>query len=295
MLEDDPYSDSGSEFCVSSESASESAQSESSEAESSPEKSPPRSRRQNFTTNFSKTDAKRKKNQRKYVIKTDDYFAHHSNKSILTSNHTMDKLETPRLPQDQLQKLLKTAKIPEEHKESLKRINDNNSSHFQKWLYLLQENFNILLYGLGSKRKLLQQFQDECLNNDPVIVVNGFFPTLNVKDVLEGILEVMGPKEGVANVFEACETIAEEFEGRPDVRLYLIVHNIEGEMLRNSKSQTVLAKLAAVENIHLIASIDHINAPLGEFFFVFLIFNWKNSIILCISFEFSIQNIVLKV
>lgn len=267
MLEDDPYSDSGSEFCVSSESESESEESENSEAESSPDKSPLKPRKQNFTQNFSKTASKRKKNQKKYVIKTDDYFSHHSNKTILTSNHTLDKLETPRLPQDQLQKLLKTTKIPEEHKKSLKRINESNASHFQKWLYLLQENFNVLLYGLGSKRKLLQQFQDECLSNEPVIVVNGFFPTLNVKDVLEGILEVMGPEESVTNVFDACETIAEAFESRPDVHLYLIVHNIEGEMLRNSKSQTVLAKLAAVENIHLIASIDHINAPLGEYFY----------------------------
>ncbi|GLH01025.1 GH22255, partial [Gryllus bimaculatus] len=45
-------------------------------------------------------------------------------------------------------------------------------------------------------------------------------------------------------------------------RLFLVIHNIDGVMLRNDKCQEVLASLSSTPNIHLIASIDHISAPL---------------------------------
>lgn len=67
----------------------------------------------------------------------------------------------------------------------------------------------------------------------------------------------------------------------------LVIHNIDGSMLRNSVAQvpvvvapgisriptdtafiffpqTALSTLAAVPSIYLLASIDHINAPLSE-------------------------------
>ncbi len=47
-----------------------------------------------------------------------------------------------------------------------------------------------------------------------------------------------------------------------DDRIYLLIHNIDGPMLRNDKTQSALARLASQPNVHLICSIDHINAPL---------------------------------
>lgn len=35
-------------------------------------------------------------------------------------------------------------------------------------------------------------------------------------------------------------------------------------MLRGEKTQTALGQLASLPNLHLVASIDHINGPLGE-------------------------------
>lgn len=209
---------------------------------------------------------KAKSKQKTYIIKTDDYFSNHSSKKSVTSNHTLDKLETPRLPQDQLQKLLRNMEVSQEHIDALNELSETNKKHFAKWSYLLHENFNILLYGLGSKRNILKQFQ-ESLSDSPVIVVNGFFPTLSLKDILDSIASgVLDLKELSANPYEACEIIEEEFARQPELHLYLIIHNIDGEMLRNAKTQNVLSKLAAINNIHLLASIDHINGPLSEIF-----------------------------
>lgn len=51
----------------------------------------------------------------------------------------------------------------------------------------------------------------------------------------------------------------------PDNHIYLIIHNIDGPMLRGEKNQQALGQLASIPNMHLLASIDHINAPLGLF------------------------------
>lgn len=43
--------------------------------------------------------------------------------------------------------------------------------------------FNIVLYGLGSKRDLLERFRATMLQGSIHIVINGFFPGISVKSV----------------------------------------------------------------------------------------------------------------
>lgn len=50
----------------------------------------------------------------------------------------------------------------------------------------------------------------------------------------------------------------------PDLQVYLLIHNIDGPMLRGEKTQSALGQLASLPNLHLVASLDHINAPLGR-------------------------------
>ncbi|KAK9871286.1 hypothetical protein WA026_011556 [Henosepilachna vigintioctopunctata] len=263
----DPFSDSGSEYQCSEESSE-------SEEENSQESTNSDSSDHDPNVKCSKMPSKILKNikitkvpnankNKKYTLNTDDYFCNQASKKIVTSDHTLEKLETPRLAQDQIQKLLKNMKLSENHQECMKKLYKQNKSMFTKWLYVLHENFNILVYGLGSKKKLIEEFSDEFLQNSPVIVVNGFFPSLSIKDILDGIItNLLELKRNPANVYECCDIIEQEFGSIHDTHLYLIIHNIDGEMLRNNKAQNVLARLAAVKNIHLIASIDHINAPL---------------------------------
>lgn len=46
-----------------------------------------------------------------------------------------------------------------------------------------RNNFNLLLYGLGSKRTVVNQFRREMLKDAVQVVVNGFFPSLTIKNV----------------------------------------------------------------------------------------------------------------
>ncbi|XP_065092456.1 origin recognition complex subunit 2 [Ochlerotatus camptorhynchus] len=204
-----------------------------------------------------------KKADLNYVLQSNEYFSSHSSSKVVTSDSTLDRLNTPRLPHDHLFRLLKELRGSTEHQKAIQELHDEYEGYFTKWLFLMNEGYNILLYGLGSKRNLLQAFHRKVLANQPVIVVNGFFPTLTVKDILEAITcDVLDLSVHSANFHELVDIIEEEFSYLPDTHLFLIVHNLDGTMLRNSKAQNILARLAKIDNIHLLASIDHINTPL---------------------------------
>lgn len=154
--------------------------------------------------------------------------------------------------------------LSNEHKNKIAELNDSYHHLFDRWLYVLSQNFNIILYGIGSKRLILQHFQNDKLKKMPCIVVNGFFPSLSIKNILDTI--VIGLLENTqvpSNVSEVSTLISTQLIEN-DLDLFLIIHNIDGVMLRNAKVQATLASLSQINNIHVIATIDHINAPLRK-------------------------------
>lgn len=66
-------------------------------------------------------------------------------------------------------------------------------------------------------------------------------------------------KETFNNITEQITWIKNKGFGRHDV--YIIIHNIDGEAFRGYEVQSYMALLAEIRGIHIIASIDHINAP----------------------------------
>ena len=49
-----------------------------------------------------------------------------------------------------------------------------------------------------------------------------------------------------------------------DAEVYLMVHNIDGPSLQFGREQELLCRLGSVRGLHLVASVDHINAPLRQ-------------------------------
>lgn len=50
-----------------------------------------------------------------------------------------------------------------------------------------------------------------------------------------------------------------------DCFVCVVIHNIDGPGLRDSETQQYLARLASCTHIRMVASIDHVNAPLCKF------------------------------
>jgi origin recognition complex subunit 2 len=152
---------------------------------------------------------------------------------------------------------------------------------YRRWFQLLRAGFNVLLYGFGSKKALLEDFEKRFCVDGGVIVVNGFFPSLKPKQVLVAAAAALsgqdasqGGTSGANDANSKVESattesllaqIASATKGSRDAkpkRLYIVLHNIDGSQLRSSEAQALLGELASMDRVHLIASIDHVNAPL---------------------------------
>lgn len=196
------------------------------------------------------------------VAKAEDYFSHQSDaKKIATSDHTLNHLQTPRLSPEALQMLL--SDVTASHPVERKNLVESHVQMFSQWMISLCENFSIFLYGLGSKKLLISQFQEQYLSDFDNIVINGFFPSLTLKSILNTITEDILDHTGSFHSFhDQLEFIKNVYESPDAEPLFIVVHNLDGPMLRSDKVQTTFASLASLSRVHLIASIDHINAPL---------------------------------
>lgn len=149
-------------------------------------------------------------------------------------------------------------------------------SVYDYWIFQISNGFNILMHGVGSKRNLLEDFYKQVLSNSCHLVINGFFPGLTVKQILTQLTsEVFGHSgtfktdiEHAHYIKKALEAKKEEVKGSKlklkDAcqEIFFVIHNIDGPSLRGENSQTCLSILAQSPSIHILASMDHINAPL---------------------------------
>ncbi|KAJ1810271.1 Origin recognition complex subunit 2 [Coemansia sp. RSA 2598] len=183
----------------------------------------------------------------------------HTTKGSKTSDNTLSKL--PPLSQAECRAIL--SKVSVKHKNELVLLETLHRRQFNQWYFELSCGFNLVFYGYGSKRRLLNALATSLSAKAPAVIVNGYFPTLNFKQTLEKIItEVLGFGDTTGSVADLASLISGYFDskGRAVDRMYMVVHNIDGPCLR--KHQTALAVLASCKNIHLMASIDHIEAPL---------------------------------
>ncbi|KAL0077033.1 origin recognition complex subunit 2-domain-containing protein [Phycomyces blakesleeanus] len=181
--------------------------------------------------------------------------------SAKTSNNTLSKLAV--LNPKEFNDILASA--PKKHDIEIKRLLNAHRSYFSQWVFELHSGFNLIFYGYGSKRRLLNDFAQSSLSNGPLIVINGFFPSINIKDILLKITSgALNITCSTGQVLEHAAVICDYFsdDEREFDHLYLVIHNLDGANLRNERAQTVLSMLANSPNIHLIASVDHINAGL---------------------------------
>ncbi|KAI8647909.1 origin recognition complex subunit 2-domain-containing protein [Parasitella parasitica] len=193
--------------------------------------------------------------------------------SSKTSNNTLSKLQV--LEPQEFHQILQSA--PKKHRNEIAILSEMHKQHFPQWFFELQSGFNLLFYGYGSKRNLLNEFAQAALTDGPMVVVNGFFPAISIKDILlkitAGALGTTGPSGSIQDhVQYICDYFADD--ERDYESLYIVIHNLDGPNLRNERTQTALSMLASAKNVHLIASVDHINASLLWDNVKASLFNW---------------------
>ncbi|XP_063647553.1 origin recognition complex subunit 2 isoform X6 [Pan troglodytes] len=203
----------------------------------------------------------------------EEYFEAHSSSKVLTSDRTLQKLKRAKLDQQTLRNLL--SKVSPSFSAELKQLNQQYEKLFHKWMLQLHLGFNIVLYGLGSKRDLLERFRTTMLQDSIHVVINGFFPGISVKSVLNSITEEVLDHMGTfRSILDQLNWIVNKFKEDSSLELFLLIHNLDSQMLRGEKSQQIIGQLSSLHNIYLIASIDHLNAPLMWDHAKQSLFNW---------------------
>ncbi|KAF8949518.1 Origin recognition complex subunit 2 [Haplosporangium gracile] len=176
-----------------------------------------------------------------------------------TSNNTLSKL--PTLEHADFIQAIKRA--PAKHAQEIEMLRLLYEEQFSQWFFELVSGFNLLIYGYGSKRQLLTQFATTMLTDAPLIIVNGYFPTVTIKEILDKISSTALNYSGPTGSLQEQVAFIRAYFAQPErdvQKLYLLIHNIDGSALRAEKTQSALSLLASCPHIHLIASIDHINA-----------------------------------
>ncbi|KAF8752574.1 C-14 sterol reductase [Rhizoctonia solani] len=142
------------------------------------------------------------------------------------------------------------------------RVLLQNLEPFPHWLDELLEGFNLLFYGVGSKRTLLNEFATEYLSAEGhVVVVNGYLPTVGPADILTSLEQIPGILD-IPLTGSGAEARAHRIASSVEQTIFVVVHNIDASQLRTARAQRVLSILASAENVHLVGTVDHVNSGL---------------------------------
>jgi origin recognition complex subunit 2 len=172
---------------------------------------------------------------------------------------------------------------PMSRTEIVASLSAHNASQYDSWSNLLSTGHNLIYYGYGSKRDLLNDFADQKLASEGhIISVDGLYPGLTIKDVLVEIEETfpdvkttpVPEQEGLTRAIDKLAyriyTYFLPSSSLPDPHpfkvsekpLYLILNNIDGPGLRTERSLSLLSLLACSPRIHLMTSFDHVHTPI---------------------------------
>ena len=128
----------------------------------------------------------------KIIVQTafDAYFTYNKPGRVQTSSNVYNQLVIPLSAEEFSDAIGAKFKGPPVIQPSI-LSEENRELIFSRFMCELNEGFNILCYGVGSKRRLLNQFATtHCSKHGHVVVANGFQPDFVLKDLLCSIEDV---------------------------------------------------------------------------------------------------------
>jgi len=194
------------------------------------------------------------------------YFYQNRGGRVKTSNNTLSSLAL--LNHEEY--FSRARDLVDSHARDIEYLEGLHAESFNQWHFELSQDFNICLYGWGSKKSLLMKFADHIYKAQSdhtkakIVVVNGYVHNLTLKDIFNTIaasITERGYKVGSqqADMLDNLLALLEEDKAQD---ITLIIHSIDRIPLRRPVTQTLLSRLASHPQVHLIASADHPSFPL---------------------------------
>lgn len=156
------------------------------------------------------------------------------------------------------------------HEKEQRFLLELHESAFEQWAFELNNDFNICLYGYGSKRELVQSFAEfmhDKLSPSPpsVVIINGYTTNLTLSDILTTVASTIFPAHiklpsTVATLLPLIlDTLTKNASKHP---LHLLINSIDAPPMRRGIMQSTLATLAAHPSLQVLATADNPNFPL---------------------------------
>ena len=125
---------------------------------------------------------------------------------------------------------------------------------------------SVLLYGFGSKKRLLTAFARDWLTDGSVIVINGYSRGFTAKHLLNAVTQQILLTQTAQRDLPSHLAHITQFFTSPAAaaipHVYILCHSIDGPPMRAVAVQSVLAELVRLPAFHLIATADHVSTPL---------------------------------
>jgi origin recognition complex subunit 2 len=194
------------------------------------------------------------------------YFSQNRGARSRTSNNNLSSLQL--LDHEEYFTLLRKFKDP--HQDDIEWLQEVHSASFNQWQFELSQNFNICLFGWGSKRSLLMKFAEHIYKSqqdhsrDKIVVVNGYVQALTIRDVLNTVAAAVSdppPKLG-SQPADMLENLLNLLGKDTSRHITVIIHSIDRAPLRRPLTQIILSRLSSHPLIHIVASADHPSFPL---------------------------------
>jgi origin recognition complex subunit 2 len=183
---------------------------------------------------------------------------------------TSNKIITRKLTASEYRDLYNNSK--KKHVDEKNFLFQKYTKSFVKYSFLLNEGYNLLFYGFGSKKDLLDTFSNcKYLMDGDVVTVNGFFPSINFKEILKSILSLISSDSRVGG---SIQEMVMEITKKIKNRIYLFIHSIDSPALLKTSTINFLSSLASIPNIKIVASADTVHAGLSFSSAVALSFNF---------------------
>ncbi|XP_058000699.1 origin of replication complex subunit 2-like isoform X2 [Hevea brasiliensis] len=78
---------------------------------------------------------------------------------------------------------------PKHEKETIALVNSYKKL-YPRWVFELRCGFGLLTYGFGYKKALIESFASTAFAEYPVVVINGYLQSINLKQVIIALTEV---------------------------------------------------------------------------------------------------------
>jgi origin recognition complex subunit 2 len=187
----------------------------------------------------------------------DSYF-HQNRKTQQTSTSTLASL--PQLDHSKYFDLLRHYSVSDDlHTADRVHLYRLHALNFPQWKFELSQGFNLLLYGYGSKRKLIHSIAQSIYTAPGnIVIINGYLPSLTAKEILQTITSAaLSTTSGTTGIAGSTATSILPLLKKP---LTLLINNLDGPALRTARMQTLLSQLAAHPYVSVVATVDHIRA-----------------------------------